>query len=203
MRTKIVQILAWAAITAQVLLLYRFFVMGLGWGGFWYLANMGQAVAILVLAIAFLRKRPLLVLVLPVVSLVLSKAFLAVDPSLKTTECTAAELSAASELPPPPGSPAPQFQSEPANGCMARFSSTLTGEQVADHYRLAASKAGWKVEDAGEVVVEPGQEPPTPGMGSLYMNKDQMTLEVLVEPAGAEGPARTGTWVVIGVWERR
>ena len=43
MRTKIVQILAWAAITVQVLLLYRFFVMGLGWGGFWYLANMGQA----------------------------------------------------------------------------------------------------------------------------------------------------------------
>ena len=186
-----------------MLLLYRFFVMGLGWGGFWYLANMGQAVAILVLAIVLLRKRPLLVLVLPVVSLVLSQAFLAVDPSLKTTECTAAELSAAAEFPPPLGSPAPRFQSEPANGCMARFSSTLTGEQVVDHYRLAPKKAGWKVEDAGEVVVEPGQEPPTPGMGSLYMNKDQMTLELLVEPAGEEGPARTGTWVVMGVWQRR
>ena len=202
MRTKIVRILAWAAIAVQALLLYRFFVMGLGWGGFWYLANMGQAVAILVLAIVLVRKRPLLVLVLPVVSLVLSQAFLAADPSLKTTECTAAELSAAAEFAPPPGSPPPQFQSEPVNGCVTRFSSALTGDLVVDHYRLAAKKAGWKVEEAGEAVVEPGQEPPTPGMGSLSMNKDQMTLELLVEPAGEEGPARTGTWVVLGVGER-
>jgi hypothetical protein len=198
-----VKILAWAAITVQVLLLYHFFVTGLGWGGFWYLANLGQAVGLLVLGLALVRKRPLLVLVIPGVSLMLNLAFQAVDPSLKTTECTVAELSAAAEFPPPPGTPAPQFESVPVEGCTARFSSTLTGEEVLNHYRLAAKNAGWEVEDPGEVVAEPGQEPPTPGMGSLYMNKNQMSVELLFEPAGEEGPARTGTWVVVRVYERR
>ena len=36
----------------QVILLFQFFVMGLGWGGFWYLANLGQAAILVVLALA-------------------------------------------------------------------------------------------------------------------------------------------------------
>jgi len=155
-------VLAGVATAAQVLLLFYFFALGLGWGGFWYLANLGQAAALLVLALALVWKRPLLVVPLPVVSLLLSLTFQAVDSSLKTTECTPTELSAVAELPPPPGTPAPQSQSEPVNGCIARFSTTLTSDQVLDHYRLTAHRAGREVEEAGEVVVEPGQEPPTP-----------------------------------------
>ena len=200
-RRRLSLVLAGVAIAVQVLLLCYFFVLGLGWGGFWYLANLGQAAAFLVLALALVRKRPLLVVPLPVVSLMLSLTFQAVDPSLKTTECTAAELSAVAELAPPPGTPAPQFQSEPVNGCIARFSTTLTSDQVLDHYRLTADNAGWEVEEAGEIVVEPGEEPPTPGMGSLDMTKNQISAALLLEPAGEEDPTGAETWVVIEVHE--
>lgn len=111
-------VLAGVAIAVQVLLLFYFFTLGLGWGGFWYVANLAQAAALLVLALALVGKRPLLVLPLPVVSLLRSLTFQAVDPSLKTTECTATELSVVAEFAPPPGTPAPQFQSEPINGCI-------------------------------------------------------------------------------------
>ena len=195
--------LAGVAIAVQVLRLFYFFVLGLGWGGFWYLANLGQASALLVLALVLVRKRPLLVLPLPVISLMLSLTFQAVDPSLKTTECTATELSAAAELAPPPGTPTPQFQSEPINGCIARFSTTLTSDQVLDHYRLTADKAGWEVAEAGQSVVEPGQEPPTPGTGSLDMTKNQISAALHLEPTSDEDPASTATWVVFEVHERR
>ena len=49
----------------------------------------------------------------------------------------------------------PQFQSEPINGCIARFTTTLTSAQVLDHYRLTAHDAGWEVKEAGDVVAEP------------------------------------------------
>ena len=201
-RLLLYRLLAGAAIAVQVMLLFRSFVMGLGWGGFWWVANLCQVVIVLVLALALFWKRPLLVLMLPVVSLVLMQAFQAADSSLGTTKCTPAELSAAAEFPPPPGSPPPQFQSEPENGCIARFNSTLNGDQILDHYRLAAEGAGWQVQGPGEVVAEPGQEPATPGMGSLSMNKDQLSLELIFEPAGEEGPSRNKTWVVLSVHER-
>lgn len=202
-RRRLSLVLAGVAIAVQVLLLYYFFVLGLGWGGFWYLANLGQAAALLVLALVLVWKRPLLVVPLPVVSLLLYLTFQAVDPSLKTTECTAAELSAVAEVPPPPGAPALQFQSEPVNGCIARFSTALTSDQVLAHYRLTADKAGWEVDEAGDLVVEPGQEPPTPGTGSLDMTKDQISAAIHLEPTGENNPAGAGTWVVFEVHERR
>jgi hypothetical protein len=201
-RRRLSLVLAVVAIAAQVLLLWYFLVLGLGWGGFWYLANLGQAAALLVLALVLVWKRPLLVLPLPVLSLLLCLTIQAVDPSLKTTACTAAELSAAAEFPPPPGTPAPQFQSEPVNGCIARFNTTLTSDQVLDHYRLTADNAGWQVQEPGELVVEPGQEPPTPGTGGLDLTKDQISAALHLEPTG-EDPTGTGTWVVLEVHERR
>jgi hypothetical protein len=196
-------VLAGVAFAVQVLLLWYFLVLGLGWGGFWYLANLGQAAALLVLALALIWKRPLLVVPLPVVSLLLYLTFQAVDPSLKTTACTATELSAAAEFPPPPGTPALQFQSEPVNGCIARFSTTLTSDQVLHHYRLTAHNAGWEVQEPGAIVVEPGQELPTPGTGGLNLTKDEISAALHLEPTGEEDPAGTGTWVVLEVHERR
>ena len=196
-------VLAGVAIAAQVLLLWYFLVLGLGWGGFWYLANLGQAAVLLVLALALIWKRPLLVLPLPVVSLLLSLTFQAVDPSLKTTECTAAELSAAAEFVPPPGTPAPQFQSEPVNGCIARFNTRLTSDQVLDHYRLTADGPDGRWRRPVRSWWSPVQEPPTPGTGSLDMTKDQISAAVHLEPTGGEDPAGTRTWVVLEVHERR
>ena len=140
---------------------------------------------------------------LPVVSLLLYLTFQAVDPSLKTTACTATELSAVAEFPPPPGTPAPQFQSEPINGCIARFSTTLTTEQVLAHYRLTADNAGGRWRRPVNSRWSPGQEPPTPGTGSLDMTKNQISAAFRLEPAGEEQPAGTGTWVVLEVHERR
>ena len=198
-RLRFSRLLAAVAVAVQVMLLFHFLVMGLGWGGFWYLANLGQAAVLLVLALALLWKRPLLVLPLPVASLLLMLAFSAVDPSLRTTDCTPVELAAAAELPPPPGSPAPQFQNEPENGCIARFHSTLAGDQVLDHYRQAAENAGWQVIDSGEVPVEPGEEPPTPGTGGLSLTKNGMRFELNFEPAGEEGPGQNRSWVILSV----
>jgi hypothetical protein len=195
------RLLAVVAILAQFVLLFYFLVMGLGWGGFWYLANLGQAVLVLVVAVALLRRRPLWVLPLPAVSLLLMLAFQGVDPSTKNTDCTDVELSAIVELPPPPGTPPLDFQSEPANGCIARFTSDLTGEQLINHYRRTAEQAGWSVREPGEVVPEPGEEAPRPP-GTLDMNTEDVTAAVHYERAGDEGPARNQLWVVVEVHER-
>lgn len=201
------QVLAVAAIIVQVVLLSYYFVMGLGWGGLGWYANLAQGIIILVAAGMLIRNRPLLVLPLPVLSFLLMLALQAVDPSLKVTACSPAELSAAAELPPPPGSPPPTFESYPTSGCQAGFHSSLPGKQVLDHYRLAAGEAGWQVEepDHGEVVVEPGEEPPTEAeqeVHSIYLHKETMTAHVAFEPAGEEGPLRNQVWVVIGIQER-
>lgn len=195
------RLLGCVAILLQSILLFNFFVMGLGWGGFWYLANLGQALGILVVAVVLLWNHPLWVLPLPVLSLLLMLIFEAVDPSTKITECTDTELSAIVELPPPPGTPPLDFQSEPANGCIARFNSTLSGEQLIDHYRQTAKQAGWEVEEPGEVVLEPGEEAPQ-SAGPLGMSNETVTAAVTYERAGDEGPARDQLWVVVEIHER-
>ena len=125
--------LAGVAIAVQVLLLYYFFVLGLGWGGFWYLANLGQAAALLVLALVLVWKRPLLVVPLPVVSLLLYLTFQAVDPSLKTTECTATELSAAAE-----------FRRHPARLCSSSSPSRSTAASPGSAPRSPAIRS-WTI----------------------------------------------------------
>ncbi len=178
------RLLAGMAIVVQVLLLYYFFVMGLGWGGFWYLANLAQALVVLVIAGVLMVKHPLLAVPLPIVSLLLMLALHGLDPSTKTRDCSEAELAAVAQLPPPPGSPPPTFQSEPTEGCIARFTSNLPAAKVLDHYRLAATKAGWQLQD----------EPPE--THSLAMSNDTMTVAV------AAIPQEQGL-VIVSVYERR
>jgi hypothetical protein len=153
-------VLAGVAIAAQMLLLCWFVVMVL-WGGFWYLLNLGQGVALLVLAFVWVRERPLRVLPLPVVSLMLSLVVQAVDPSMVPRKCAPAELSAAAELSPPPGIPPPQLRSIDGGNCAARFTTTLTGDQLLDHYRRTATQTGWEVSAqehwAQENELEPGE----------------------------------------------
>ena len=188
------RLLAGVAILVQVALLFWFLVMGLGWGGFWYVANLAQALVILVVAVALLWKRPIWVLPLPLLSLLLMLLFQVVDPSLKNTDCTEAELAAIAELPPPPGTPPLEFQSEPANGCIARFNTDLSSEDLLGHYRQTATEAGWQVEGPGE---DRGSL-----TGSLAMSDETVTAAVHHERAGDEGPARYQLWVVVEVHER-
>ena len=175
------QLLAVAAIIIQVVLLYEFWVMGLGWGGVGYVANLAQGVIILVVAGLLIRKRPLLVLPLPLLSFLLMLALQAV--SLRITECSPPELAAAAELRPPPGSPPPTFRSYPSSGCAATFNSSLSGQQILDHYRAAAKDAGWQVEGRS-------------------MSNETVTAEVSWEPAGEEGPLREQVSVVVNIYER-
>jgi len=190
--------LAVAAIIIQLLLVSTYyFPMGLGWGGFGYLANMAQGVIILVVAVLLTPKRPLLVLPLPVLSLLLMLALQAL--TLRVTECSQEELSAVAELAPPPGSPPLSFQSYPHSGCVTEFYISLSGKRVLDHYRRAATNAGWQVEP-GDVSVEPGQG--SFDAGNLYLHNATMTVEVRYESGGEEGPLRDQTAVVVSVYER-
>ena len=66
MGTKLVKVLAWAALAVQAVLCLRFFVMGLRWGGVWWVLGVAQAVLILtVMLVAIVRGRPLLAVPLP------------------------------------------------------------------------------------------------------------------------------------------
>ena len=184
------RLLAAAAITIQVVvLLFYYFPMGLGWGGFGYVANLAQGVIVLVVAGLLIRKRPLLVLPLPVLSFLLMLTLQAVDPSLRTTDCRPPELAAAAELPPPPGSPPPTFQSFGSEGCAAEFNSSLTGEQILAHYRQAAKNAGWQIQEPAPV--EPG----------IAMSNEAVTATVLWEPI-EEGPMQEQTHVAVHIDER-
>jgi hypothetical protein len=199
-RDLVYRLLAGAAVVVQVLLVFYFFVMGLGWGGFWYVANLAQGLAILAAAAVLLWRRPLWVLPLPVVSLLLMLAFHAVDPSTKTTACTQAELSAVAELPPPPGTPPLEFQSEPAIGCIARFPSAMSGDQLIDHYRRTATVADWVLEPAAGGQIETGAHVPH-GPGALAMSKDGMRVSVSYEPSEESGSGGSQLWVVVEVSE--
>ena len=184
------RVLAVAAIIIQVVLLFNFFTMGLGWGGFGYVANLAQGVILLVVAGLLIPKRPLLVLPVPLLSVLLMLALQAVDPSLKTTACTPPELAAAAEFPPPPGSPPPTFESYPSDGCAATFNSSLSGQQILDHYWQAAEKAEWQVKQ------------PDTGAQTLHLSNESVTAEVTWEPV-EEGPLRGQTYVVVHIYERR
>ena len=119
----------------------------------------------------------------------------------RTTECTDAELSAVADLPPPPNTPPLEFQDEPGNGCIARFETSLSGEQLFDHYRLSARAAGYAIEEPGEGVLEPGEEAPQ-SPGPLGLSNETVTALVQYEAAGDEGPASDQLWVVVEVHER-
>ena len=183
------RLLAVAAIIIQVVLLSYYLPMGLGWGGFGYVANLAQGVIVLVVAGLLIRKRPLLVLPLPVMSFLLMLALQAVDPSLRITECRPPELAAAAELTPPSGSPPPTFKSYGSRGCAAEFYSSLPGEQIIAHYRQPARNAGWEIQE--HAPVEPG----------IAMSNETVTADVLWEPV-EEGPLREQTFVVVHIYDR-
>ena len=205
------RLLAGVAVLAQVGLVFWAFVIGLGLqdgeatgnrSGWLYVATLTQALVILVVAGALLWKRPVIAAALPLLSFFLMMGAEAIFV-FGTRACTQVELSAAAaDLPPPRGTMPLEFQDEPGNGCIARFPSDLSGEQLFDHYRLAAEKAGYQVVEPGDVMVEPGEEV-SQSPGPLTIRKDAVTAYVDYEGAGDQGNARDHLLVVVTVHEHR
>ena len=209
-REPLYRALAGVAILIQAGLLAEIFFIGLGLddgestgdrSGWLYVVSVAQALVILVVAGVLMWTRPVVATALPLLSF-----FLAVVAEVtyinSTRACTEVELSAAaSDLAPPPGTPPLEFQDEPGNGCIARFTSDLSGEQLFDHYRLAAKNAGYDIDEPGEVVLEPGEEAPD-SPGPLGLSNESVVAAVHYERAGDEGPARNQLWVVVEVHER-
>jgi hypothetical protein len=198
------------AILIQAGLLSWVFLIGLGLddgestgdrSGWLYVVSVVQALVILVVAGVLMWTRPVVAAALPLLSF-----FLAVVAEVtyiySTRACTEVELSAAaSDLRPPPGTPPLEFRDEPGNGCIARFTSDLSGAQLFDHYRRAATNAGYEIEEPGEVVLEPGEEAPQ-FPGPLGMSSKTIVASVSYEQAGDDGPARNQLWVIVEIHER-
>jgi hypothetical protein len=212
--------LAGVAVLIQAGLLSWLFLIGLGLddgqstgdrSGWLYVASVAQALVILLVGGALLWKRPVVAAALTLLSFFLAAVAevvhvfdIGMGGSDSVKACTEMELSAVAEFPPPRGTPPLEFQDESGNGCIARFTSTLSGEKLVDHHRLAAGNAGYEVDDYGEVVLEPGEEASqSPGGLFSSMSNETVIAHVSYERAGDEGPARNQLWVVVEVHERR
>ena len=139
------RLLAWVAVVVQLLLSLYYFVMGLGWGGVWYVANVVQGVLLLFAAVVAAWFRPALAVVVPAVSFALMLCLQAADRVVHAQVCSTAAQDAVQQLGPlPDQDEPPDFTVELRQGCVARFNSSLPEEQVIEHYRTGARKAGWQ-----------------------------------------------------------
>ena len=162
-------VLLWAAVLVQACQALYFWVMGLGWGGVLYTANVVQGVALLVAALFLLAtRRRLLVLLVPVLSFVLSLGLQQVDSLLTAQACSPAAKAAVAELGldyvVDDGDPFTYTLAFP-NGCAALFPSADPVPTVLQNYRQAAQQAGWEV-------------PTVPGSSRVEMSNAEWTVEV-------------------------
>ena len=142
----VVRVLAWLAVVVQALLAFYYFVMGLGWAGLWWIANMVQGWGLLAVAVWGAIRRPLLALAVPVVSLVLMVLMLGADKVVSRHVCSPEAKAAVAQLGWLPNQDEDyDFLPELGNGCVARFNSGLPPTQVIDHYRTRGAAAGWEV----------------------------------------------------------
>jgi len=168
-------ILLWAAVCVQACQALYFWVMGLGWGGVLYTANVVQGVALLVAATLLAAQRRLLVLLVPVVSFVLSFALQQVDAELTARACSPEAKTAVAEMGlsyvVDDGDPFTYMLAFP-HGCAALFSSKDPVPVVLQNYSRAAQRAGWDVTT-------------TPSSNRVEMSNAEWTVEV--EPAKEDG----------------
>ncbi|SDS53724.1 hypothetical protein SAMN04488543_1922 [Friedmanniella luteola] len=168
-------VLLWAAACVQACQALYFWVMGLGWGGVLYTANVVQGAALLVTAIALAARRRLLVLLVPVLSLLLSLGLQQVDALLTARACSPDAKAAVAELGlgylVDDGDPFTYMLAFPT-GCAALFSASDPVPVVLQHYGEAARQAGW------DVVADPSSS-------RVEMSNARWTVEV--EPAHEDG----------------
>ena len=142
-------VLLWVAVGLQGCLAFTFLVMGLGWAGVLYTANVVQGAAFLVVAVVLAVRRRVLALLVPVLSLVLCLGLQGADALLTARACSPAARAAVAELGldyvVDDGDPFTYMLAFPS-ACSALFGAR--GRSVADvvaDYRRAGQEAGWEV----------------------------------------------------------
>ena len=139
------RLLAWLAVVVQLLLSLYYFVMGLGWGGVWYVANVVQGVLLLFAAVLAACFRPALAVAVPAVSFALMFCLQAADRVVHVRVCSPEAQDAVTQLGPlPDQEEPPDYVVELRQGCVSRFNSSLPEDQVIEHFRTGAHKAGWQ-----------------------------------------------------------
>jgi hypothetical protein len=168
-------VLLWAVVGIQACQALYFWVMGLGWGGVLYTANVVQGVALLAVALVLALRRRLLVLLVPVTSLALSVGLQQADARLTARACSPDAKAAVAELGlgyvVDDGDPFTYVLAFP-NGCAALFSTSDPVPTVLQNYRAAAQRAGWEVSTP-------------PSSSRIEMSNASWTVEV--EPADEDG----------------
>lgn len=140
----VLRVLAVVAIMIQAMLLFGFFLMGIGWAGFWWYASITEAAAGLLVTIVAHAKKPLAALPVPFVSLGLTLLFFNLDGFIATKVCSPTIIEAANGLGPIPGfTERPEFMTELGKGCVARFNSPRPSAEVIERYRAAGLRNGW------------------------------------------------------------
>ena len=163
-------LLVWAVVGVQALLALQFWVMGLGWGGVLYAANVLQGLVLVGVAVLLAVRRRLLVVLVPVVSVALSLGLQATDALLTARACSPAAKAAVAELglsyAVDDGDPDTYVLAFPSS-CSALFGPGRPDDVVLEEYRAAARRAGWEFtgeqrsdrveisDDAWTVEVEP------------------------------------------------
>ena len=168
MSSVVIRILAWLAVVVQLLLSLYYFVMGLGWGGLWYVANVVQGVLLLFAAVVAAWLRPALALAVPVVSFALMLCLQAADRVVDAQVCSPGAKDAVRQLGPlPDQGESLDYTVELRQGCVARFNSSLSRQKVIEHYRVGARRAGWQ---------ETGDQSPQ----RVQVSNERWTVEVRV-----------------------
>ena len=149
-RVVAARIVAAAAAIVQAVAALYYFVMGLGWGGLWWVLAVGQGVVIFIAMCLMLAwKRPLLVLPLPVLSALLASAFWTIDERLDDWACSPEALTAVNSLRRPSDLIGRlEFEHESGKGCALFFNSRLSEPEYVQHYVDAGRQAGWEVVEA-------------------------------------------------------
>ena len=163
------------ALAAQAIVLFFTFVMGLGWGGFTYVAALLQAsLAFGLIGRLAARKRGAVLLV-PVLSAALTGALSSVGQAHgRATACSDQVRAAAQQLAPPPGATV-VFEGEYTEGCVARTRMSLTNKEIVQHYQAEFARLGWQD--------TPGRHDSTIGVAAVK-NGIHMLVEV---NSGQEG----------------
>jgi hypothetical protein len=166
------------AVAVQALLALHYFAMGLGWAGFWWIANLVQGLGLLAVAVWAAIRKPFWALAAPVVSLGLLMVMLGGDKLVSRHVCSPEAKAAVAELGWLPNQDEDYyFVPEWGKGCVARFNSGLPSVRVIHHYRTSAAAAGW--EETGSQSSSRAEVSDTAWTVQVWVNHNDFGMYVL------------------------
>lgn len=133
-----------AGIALQLLVLYGTFVMGLMWAGWGYWTAVGQTVAALVVIVWLGRREPVLAVVVPFLSVLLTYGLWTVTTRewRNPRPCTPVEETILRELTPPDAT-LTDLQGD-NDTCSAKVSSTRPADEVRTQFDQVFADHGWQ-----------------------------------------------------------